>query len=57
MPLEDALDLCNERVRVVVGVAANFVLVEAGLQHLRQEPVSCLHADAEERAAVHGEIK
>ena len=55
-PIEDALNLCDERVHVVVGVAADFVLVEADLRHLRQDPGSCLCADAEERSAVHGEI-
>ena len=38
LSLDDALDLCDERVRVVVGVAVDFVLVKADLQHLCQDP-------------------
>ena len=52
LSLEDALDLCDDCVRVV-----DFVLVEAKLRHLRQNPGSCLRANAEERTAVHGETK
>ena len=55
-PLEDALDLCDERICVLVGVDADLVLVEADLRHLRQDPGSFPCVDAEERAAVHGEI-
>ena len=51
------LDFCDEHVRVIVGVAANFVLVEVDLRNLRQDPSSCLHVDAEERADTQGEIK
>ena len=56
MSLEDALDLCEDSICVAVGVAADLVLVEEDLQHLRQDPGSCLCEDAEERDAVHGEI-
>ena len=56
LSLEDALDLCEEHIHIVVCVAANLVLVEADLRHLRQGPVSYMCAETEERAAVHGEI-
>ena len=45
----------EEFIRIFVCIAADLVLVEADLRHFRQEPGSCLRADAEERAAVHGE--
>ena len=54
--IKDALDLRDDRVHIVVGVASKFVLVETDIRHLCQEPGSYLCADAEERAAVHGEI-
>ena len=40
---------------IVLQIAANFILVEADLQHFRQHPGPGLHADMEECAAVHGE--
>ena len=56
LPFEGALNLCDERIRVVVGIAFNFVIVKTDLQHLHLDPGSCLRADAEERVTVHGEI-
>ena len=46
--------MSEERICIVVCVSANLVLVEADIQHFRQDPGSCLHADMEERAAVRG---
>ena len=55
MSLKDSVNLCEERVYIVLCAAADFVFVEADLRHFRQDPGSCLRANAEERAAVHGE--
>ena len=56
LSLKYAVNLCEDHICIFVCVASNLVLVEAYIQHLRQDPDSCLRADAEERAAVHGEI-
>ena len=56
LSLEDALDLCNEYVRVILGVDADFILVKAALRYICKDPGSFLCAYAEERAAIHGEI-
>ena len=47
--------MCEQRIHIVLCVAANFITVEADLRHFRQHPGPCLRADTEERAAVHGE--
>ena len=55
LPFEYLFDLRQQRICIVVRVAADFVLVEADLQHFRQHPGPGLRADTEYCAAIHGE--
>ena len=46
LPFEGALNFCDERIRVVVGIAADSFLVKADLQHIHQDSGFCLRVDA-----------